>query len=353
MITAQQLLEQFPVLLNSENSAVSLDKQLNNISSPDNFNTGDIIVCEKKDVLESLVNKDKLPGLIITNKELIDSIPKTISCLESPNPRLAHAFIKEMLNDYDRTDPEWEQVHPSAIIHPSTTLPEDCRVGPHVVIGANVSLGKNVVVRSNSVIEHDCVIGDDCTIHSQANIGYGSHLGNRVIIRSGAVIGNEGFGFAQDESKKYHRVPHTGYVEIQDDVQIGSNCNIDRGTYGATLIKRGTKIDGLCHIAHNVVLGENCILVSQCGIAGSTIVGDRVILSGQTGVLDHLKIADDAILVHRAGVIQDIPEKGVWAGLPPKPMREHMKRANSYKTLEKKIIKLEEKIAELQKTLGQ
>ena len=197
------------------------------------------------------------------------------------------------------------------------------------------------------MIERDVEIGNDCTIHSQANIGYGSKLGNRVIIRSGAVVGNEGFGFAKDENNHYHRVPHTGYVEIQDDVQIGSNCNIDRGTYGATLIKRGCKIDGLCHIAHNVVLGENCILVSQCGIAGSTIVGDRVILSGQTGVLDHLKIADDAVLIHRAGVIQDIPTGGIWGGLPPKPMKEHMKRNNSYKTLEKKIAKLEEKISEL------
>ncbi len=344
MISAQQLLEQLPALLTGETKT---EQQFTQISSPDNFQAGDIIICEDSNILANLKDATILPGLVISNPDTINHVPKNIPTLTSSNPRLAHAFIKQMLNDYDRTDPDWERIHPSSVIHNSTQLPDDCRVGPHAVIGANVQIGKNVVIRSNSVIERDVEIGNDCTIHSQANIGYGSKLGNRVIIRSGAVVGNEGFGFAKDENNHYHRVPHTGYVEIQDDVQIGSNCNIDRGTYGATLIKRGCKIDGLCHIAHNVVLGENCILVSQCGIAGSTIVGDRVILSGQTGVLDHLKIADDAVLIHRAGVIQDIPTGGIWGGLPPKPMKEHMKRNNSYKTLEKKIAKLEEKISEL------
>ena len=350
MITALQLIKKFPALLSGN---LEKDIECTTIASPEKFNSGDIIACDDDKILASAMEKSEKPGLIITNKLLAENIPATIPTLVSSNPRLAHAFIKQLLNDYDRTDPEWEKIHPSAVIHSSTNIPDSCRIGPNVIIGSNVSLGENIVIRSNSVIEHDCVIGDDCTVHAQVNIGYGSRIGERVIIRSGAVIGNEGFGFVPDENNHYHRVPHTGFVDIQDDVQIGPNCNVDRGTYGPTLIKRGCKLDSLCHIAHNVVLGENCILVSQCGIAGSTIVGDRVILSGQTGVLDHLNIADDAILVHRAGVIADIPEKGMWAGLPPKPIKEYMRNLRASKRLEKKLARLEETIEELKTKLGE
>ena len=212
-------------------------------------------------------------------------------------------------------------------------------------------IGENSVVRSNVVIEHNSRIGNDCTIHSQVNIGYASQIGDRVIIRSGATIGGEGFGFAPDENKKYHRVPHTGFVEIHDDVHIGSNSNVDRGTYGKTLLKRGSKLDSLVHIAHNVELGEDCIMVSQAGIAGSTTVGNRVIISGQIGILDHLKVCDDVVLVHRAGVTADITEKGVWAGLPAKPMKEYVKSLNTDKRLSKKIKMLEKEIETLTKMI--
>lgn len=351
MITSQQLLEQFPTLLNGK---IAAGIEFHQLSSPENFDAGDIIVCENKDILKNFTNNQTLksPGLIITNQKLIDIIPEQIPSLVSPNPRLVHAFLKQQLNEYQHTDAEWEQVHPSAVIHPSTKLPRDCRVGPNVVIGANVRLGKNIMIRSNSVIEHSVEIGDDSTIHSQVNIGYGSKIGKRVIIRPGSIIGNEGFGFAKDEKNQYHRVPHTGYVDIQDDVQIGSNCNIDRGTYKATVIKRGCKLDTLSHIAHNVVLGENSVVSSQCGIAGSTVIGDRAIISGQTGILDHINIPDDVVLVHRAGVITDIPEKGMWAGLPAKPMREYVKNLNTNKRTDKKIAQLEETIANLQEQLN-
>jgi len=173
-------------------------------------------------------------------------------------------------------------------------------------------------------------------------------LANNVIIRPGAIIGNEGFGFAADENKQYHRIPHTGIVVIEDDVQIGANCNIDRGTFGETRIGKRTKLDSLCHIAHNVEIGEDCVITSHCVIAGSSKIGNQVIMSGQTGVLDHITIADGTTLVHRAGVLQSIPEKGVWAGLPAKPLKEHMKRSSLDKSVDKKMAKLEARIKELE-----
>ncbi len=348
MIKASQLLKEFPDLLSGK---LSTDIECSSIAAPENFSSGDLVICYNETSLNHLLLSEHKPSLIITQAALLDKVPTDTPSLSTKNPRLAHALIKQMINDYNKIDGEWDKIHSSAVIHSTANIHESCRIGPNTVIGANVILGENTIVRSNSSIEHDTVIGKNCTIHSQVNIGYSSQIGNGVIIHSGTVIGNEGFGFAPDHNKHLHRVPHTGYVEIQDDVQIGSNCNIDRGTYGATTIKRGSKLDSLCHIAHNVVLGEDCILVAQSGIAGSTTIGNRVIASGQTAILDHLNITDDVTLIHRAGVIADITEKGMWGGTPAKPMKEYVKNLSTGKRLEKKIIALEKTIAELKTAL--
>jgi len=235
--------------------------------------------------------------------------------------------------------------HPNATIHPSATFGENVRLGPNVVIGENVHIGSNTTIRSNSVVERNAVIGSDCIIHCLVNIGKDCFIGNRVIIRPGVVIGNEGFGFAQCELGQYHRIPHTGTVEIQDDVQIGSNCNIDRGTYGKTLIGRGVKIDSLCHIAHNVQIGEGTLIVAQTGIAGSSTVGKKVIISGQSAIVDHTKVADGAVLGHRCGVTEDIPSAGMWAGTPAKPMKDYIRNLNpAEKLAHSDLNKLKHKI---------
>ena len=243
-------------------------------------------------------------------------------------------------------------IHPSAVIHQSATFGDNVRIGPNVVIGENVTVGSNTIIRNNSVIERNAVIGNDCIIHSLVNINQACYIGNRVIIRPGVIIGNEGFGFAQDAEGRYQRIPHTGTVEINDDVQIGSNCNIDRATYGKTIIQRGVKIDSLCHIAHNVNVGEDTLFVSQCGVAGSTRIGKKVILSGQTGVLDHMTIADNAVLVHRCGVTEDVDSAGLWAGTPPKPFKEYVSNLNPGSKIKRLERKLNNKIAELEKKIA-
>lgn len=259
--------------------------------------------------------------------------------------RLAQAFIKQSLSDYDHGDSYWGDRHPSAVIHSSAKLHPSVRVGPNSTIGADVEIGEGTHIRSNCVIEHSVRIGKHCVIHNLVNLGYLSSLGDRVIVRPGAIIGNEGFGFAQDIDRRYHRTPHTGYVEIADDVQIGSNCNIDRGTYGATRISRGVKIDALCHIAHNVNIDEDSLFIAQSGIAGSTKIGKRVIASGQTGILDHKTIVDDAVLVHRCAVTKDIPEPGIWAGNPPKPLKEYVADLR----MPKRLTRVQQGLAELKK----
>ena len=291
------------------------------------------------------------PAVIVTTedvgKQLQESFPGFI--IYVADTKFAQAIIKQQYNDYQAHDQEWPDIHPSAMIHASAEIGNGVKVGPNVVIGANCKIDDQVIIRANAVIEHDVVIGADSIINSLANIGYACELGQRVIIQSGVIIGNEGYGFATDETAKHHRIPHTGNVLIHDDVHIGSNSCIDRATYGSTIINKGVKIDNLCHIAHNVEIGENSLLTAHCVIAGSSKIGQRVMMSGQTGVLDHKTVPDDTVLVHRAGVIEDLPHGGMWAGHPAKPFKEFVRGLNATK----KISKLESKIKELNKRLSE
>jgi len=349
MISINELVQLYPSLLKSNTEQKIADSlQIESVASVDDFTNNDIIVCSSVDYVEKIKTNSISPAALIIPERLSEFVPEGIPCLTTNNPRLAQALIKQHLNDYDASDSEWPSVHSSAIIHESASIGNSCRIGPNVVIGENVSIGDNTIIRSNSVIEHDSTIGEKCIIHSLVNIGYQSQIADNVIIRPGAIIGNEGFGFAPDENKQYHRIPHTGKVVIEEWVQIGANCNIDRGTYGETRIGKRTKLDSLCHIAHNVEIGEDCVITSHCVIAGSSKIGNEVIMSGQTGVLDHITIADGTTLVHRAGVLQSIPEKGVWGGLPAKPLKEHMKRSSLDKSVDKKIAKLEARLKKLE-----
>lgn len=318
----------------------------NCISACENYSSESLVFCNSESYSDTFY--DKAPAIIITTAAIAKSLASLKACiLISPNLRLSHAQIKQAFHDYDPTDSEWPEIHPQAVIHESAKIGQACRIGPNVVIGANTQIGKNSIVRAGCVIEHGVNIGENCVIHSLCNIGYSSQIGNNVIIRSNSVIGNEGFGLAQDENGLSYRIPHTGNVVLSDDVQIGANCNIDRGTYGATTIGRGTKLDAQCHIAHNVSVGEDCIITAQCVIAGSSTIGNRVIMSGQTGVLDHKTIVDDVILVHRCGVTQNINEKGTWAGTPAKKLKAYVKDQQ----LAKRVDQLKQRLTELEDQL--
>jgi UDP-3-O-[3-hydroxymyristoyl] glucosamine N-acyltransferase len=220
-------------------------------------------------------------------------------------------------------------------------------IGPNVVIGKDVQLGERSIIYANTVVETSSTIGEDCIIYSNVTIGYSTQIGNRVTIKSGSVIGGEGYGFAQDSNRKSHRIPQTGIVVIEDDVVIGANNCVDRATYFETRIGRGTKFDNLCHVAHNVKIGEDCLLTAGFIVAGSTTIGNRLIASGQTGILDHLTIVDDVVLVHKPGLSEDILEKGIYAGMPIQPLQSYLKNA----AIVRKLTDLRSKVLELEKKL--
>ena len=328
------------------------DSDITSIAPVERTRPGSMIFVDSPEFVEQAIKSN--PAAIVTSEKLVESLSSLSSStiLTSKNVRLAQALIRQAYADYDHRDIEWPAIHPSATIHQSASIGKDAIIGPGAVIGRNVIVGEGSIIKANSVLEPNVVIGEDCILHPNVVVSYGCELGNRVILKSGCVIGMEGFGFAQDEKGRSHRIPQTGKVVIEDDVVMGSQCNVDRATWGETRIRTGSKFDALCHVAHNADIGEDCIIVAQTGVAGSSSLGKRVIVSGQCAITDHVKITDDVTLVQRAGVINNIDEPGVYAGTPIQPVKDYFRNAavaHKLVELRKQVRQLEKKLAELNK----
>jgi UDP-3-O-[3-hydroxymyristoyl] glucosamine N-acyltransferase len=209
-------------------------------------------------------------------------------------------------------------------IHATAVVPASAAVGSGVSLGVHVVLGERVVVGANTKIGHGCVLGDGSTvgensiIYPNVTVYHGCQVGNRVILHSGVVVGGDGFGFAPKSDGTYEKIPQLGIVVIEDDVEVGANCTIDRATMGQTILKHGTKLDNLVHIAHNVVIGENTVIAAQSGISGSTKVGKNVIIAGQVGVIGHLEIRDRSVLLAQAGIGKSTEPGKSYLGSPAK-----------------------------------
>lgn len=210
--------------------------------------------------------------------------------------------------------------HPSAVIDTSAKIEADVIIGANVVIGRDVRIGARTRVFPNVVIMDRCEIGADCLLYPNCTLREDSVLGQRVILQPGVSIGGDGYGYV-NHAGRHVKIPQLGRVVLEDDVEVGANSTIDRARFNETRIGRGTKVDNLVMVAHNVVTGEHCLLVSQVGISGSTRLGDRVVLAGQVGTVGHVDIADDVTVLGKGGVTKDIREPGVYAGMPLKPVR--------------------------------
>lgn len=346
---ATQILEDFKPD-NILESMTGEDMLITSIDPIEDCGTGSLVFVDDSAYVNDAIHAN--PAAIVTRPELVHEFTglQQTAIFTCSNVKLAQALLTQAYVDRNPHLNEWPQIHPSAIIHESAGLMDDVVVGPGAVIGRNVQIGHGTVIMANAVIEEDTRIGKDCVIHANVVIGYASEIGNRVVIKAGCIIGMEGYGFAQDKQGKSHRIPQLGKVIIEDDVLLGANCNVDRATFRETRIRSGCKFDALCHIAHNVDIGEDTLIVAQTGIAGSTRLGKRVIVSGQTAITDHVEITDDVVLVQRAGVINDIDKPGIYAGTPVQPVRDYFKNiavAHKLTDIQKRLRKTEKDLASL------
>jgi UDP-3-O-[3-hydroxymyristoyl] glucosamine N-acyltransferase len=239
----------------------------------------------------------------------------------------------------------------SAKISPSAKLHADCAIGPYVVVGKNTVVGSRTAIHAGAVIGDDVTLGDDCEIYPGVVIRERVSIGHRVIIHAISAIGTDGFGYRWD-GRQHKKIPQIGTVIIEDDVEIGSGVCIDRAKFGATRIGRGTKIDNLVQIAHNVRIGPHCIIVGQTGIAGSSILGSGVVLGGQTAVRDHITINDGAMAAARSAIANDVPAKTTVSGMPALPHRQSLREQAALRRLPELIVqvrKLQEEIQALKK----
>lgn len=238
-------------------------------------------------------------------------------------------------------------LHPTAVVAPGAQIDSTAHVGPHCVVGERARIGARTVLQGGNFIGEDSRLGDDVNLFPNVVVYPRAQIGRGVRIHANTVIGSDGFGYVQDGGL-HRKVPQIGNVVIGDDVEIGAGVTIDRGALGSTIIGKGTKIDNLVQIAHNVEIGEGCLLVAQAGIAGSSKLGNYVVLAGQVGIAGHLKIGNQAIVAARAGVMNDIPDGEKWLGTPAQPDKEMKRQFIAIRHLPDLL----RRVAELERKLG-
>ena len=292
--------------------------------------------------------KSTKASAIITSFDDIDSDKPLI---KSKNPSLIFTKVVGLFSPQNIKQPQG--IHPTAVISSDVSIAKGVSIGAYAIIEEGASIDEGTIIYAGCYIGYQSQIGRDCLIYPHVSIREDTEIGNKVIIHSGAVIGSDGFGFDVVKGIQ-EKIPQIGKVVIKDDVEIGANVTIDRARFDKTIIGKGTKIDNLVQIAHNVVTGENCIILAQTGISGSTTLGEGVILAGQVGVVGHITIGNKAIVAAQAGVTKSVKSNEMVSGYPAKPHKD-AKRVNAclqrLPDFYKKIKNLEEKIEALEKEL--
>jgi len=265
--------------------------------------------------------------------------------IQVDHPRLAFAKVLPLFFP----EPHYENgIHGTAVVAPSALVDATAHIGPCCVVGERTRIEAGVVLVGCVHVANDCVVGEGSILYPHSALYARTQVGRRVRIHAGSVIGSDGFGYVFD-GRCHQKVPQIGHVIIEDDVEIGANVTVDRGALGPTLIGRGTKIDNLVQVGHNVEIGAHGLLISQVGIAGSTQLGDYVTLAGQVGVAGHLKIGSRVVVAAQSGVMNNIPEGGRWFGAPAQPDRQAKRQLIALQALPGLL----RRVSELEKRLGE
>jgi UDP-3-O-[3-hydroxymyristoyl] glucosamine N-acyltransferase len=264
--------------------------------------------------------------------------------LKTDNPYLAFA---KALSFFVGKPVLQKGIHPTAVIGEGVGLGEGVSIGAYSVVDEGTSIGPHTVILPQVYIGKHCKVGAECLLYPQVVVRERSVLGDRVILHAGTVIGSDGFGYAKEKDGRHYKILQMGKVVVEDDAEIGANVAVDRATLGVTRIGKGVKIDNLVHVAHNVVVGENTLLLAQVGISGSVTVGKNVILGGQVGVVDHVSIGDNVMVSAQSGIPQSVEPNQIIGGTPAIPYTQYRKYALSFP----KLPDLFRQIKELQKRL--
>jgi UDP-3-O-[3-hydroxymyristoyl] glucosamine N-acyltransferase len=294
-------------------------------------------------------------AVIIPNSVDISAVHRDepLAYVKVSDPYLS--FLKLLVHFHPPVPPLAPGVHPTAIISSSAVVGNNAAIGACVVVGERCRIGDETIILSGTVIGNDVIVGAGCLLYANVSVREGCRIGDRVIIHSGAVVGSDGFGFAPRPDGTYEKIPQMGIVVIEDDVEIGANCTLDRATMGETRIKRGAKLDNLIQIAHNVVVGENTVMAAQSGISGSTKIGKNSMIGGQVGFTGHLDIAERTFIGAQAGVAKSIPDPGKsFLGSPAKEKMTFARIESATRSLPealRHIAELEKRIASLEDEL--
>ena len=261
----------------------------------------------------------------------------------------ARVAVARLLPVFFPPDEHAGGIHSTAVIDSSARIDPSAHIGPHCVIGPRVRMGARSVLMGGNHVGHDSQIGDDACLFPNVIIYARTQIGHRVIIHAGTVIGSDGYGYVFDEGR-HRKVLQVGNVVIQDDVEIGANAAIDRGALGSTVIGKGTKIDNLVHVAHNVVMGSHCLVMGQAGFAGSTRLGDYCVIASQSGIAGHLTLGKQSTVGAKSGVMRDVPDGGTVLGSPAYPDKQAKRQWIALQKLPdmmRRMRELEEQMAQL------
>ena len=286
-----------------------------------------------------IVNKDFIP---------VKPLPLSLTLIKVEN---SYTCFAQLLELYDNLNKKEAKIEQPSFIDNSAVIGSDLYLGAFSYIGKNVEIGNKVVIYPNVYLGDNVKIGSNTVLHPGVSIYFGCKVGENCIIHAGTVVGSDGFGFAPNSEGVFQKIPQIGNVIIENNVEIGSNCAIDRATMGSTFIREGVKIDNLCQIAHNVEIGENSALAALVAVAGSAKIGKRVMIGGQAAINGHLSIADDTKIVGQSGVVKTVKEAVTLMGTPAIPLNDFKKSSVGFRKLPfilSKLEELEKKIKDLE-----
>jgi len=330
-VRVSDIIEKFPNLLRVSRGDVQTE--ISRPRSPSSPEPGCILFLNERRLIGSAV-ASPASVLVVADAEadepVLEGAPQAL--LLSPSPELALALVARAFfpGTTYKHGFDGARVHPSAVISESASIAEDTIVGPNAVIGANVRIDGACVIGANATIEADAVIGEGSHIHANVFVAHGTIIGKRCEIHPTTSLGTEGFGYAHDEQFNHYRHTHYGRLIIEDDVHVGACVTIDRGHFVDSVIGRGTKIDNHCHLAHNIQVGKNCLMVADFMAAGTVVIGDNNVFGGCTGISDHVTVGSNMQFAAQTAIYKDIDEPGnAFGGHPLQPVKDYLKSCAS------------------------